>query len=145
MLSLQVDAYIPDTYLEMPQLKFELHKTLDGCRTLAAIASLAKTARDRFGAFPDQVVRLFQVKALKLRAKQLGLERVEVADRQIRLRLAGAMPKELMQANVPEVVHIQPDGPMLVLFVRIPLDQDKVLNLLCRILSLDLGFLGRGF
>jgi transcription-repair coupling factor (superfamily II helicase) len=145
LLSLQVDAYIPDTYLEMPQLKFELHKNLDGCRTLAALASLAKTARDRFGAFPDQVVRLFQVKALKLRAKQLGLERVEVADRQIRLRLAGAMPKELMQASVPEVVHIQPDGPMLVLFVRIPLDQDKVLNLLCRILSLDLGFLGRGF
>ncbi len=145
LLGVRVDAYVPDTYLETPQLKFELHKSLDGCRTLAAIAALAKTARDRFGSFPDQVVRLFQVKAIRLRAKQLGIERIDVTDRQVRLRLAGPMPKELMQANVPEVVHIQPDGPVLVLFVRVALEQDKALALLCRILSLDLGFLGKGY
>jgi transcription-repair coupling factor (superfamily II helicase) len=145
LLGIKVDAYIPDTYLEMPQLKFELHKNLDSSKTLAGLAALAKTARDRFGAFPDEVVRLFQLKALKLRAKQLGIERIDVTDRQVRLRLSGAMPKELMQANVPEVVHIQPDGPVLVLFVRVALEQDKALALLCRILSLDLGFLGRGY
>jgi transcription-repair coupling factor (superfamily II helicase) len=145
LLGIKVDAYIPDTYLETPQLKFELHKSLDGCRTLAALAALAKNARDRFGAFPDQVIRLFQLKAIKLRCRGLGIERIDVTDRQVRLRLSGAMPKELMQANVPEVVHIQPDGPVLVLFVRIQLLQDPALSLLCRILSLDLGFLGRGF
>lgn len=145
LLNFKVDAYIPDTYLETPQLKFELHKTLDGARTHEALAALAKTARDRFGAFPDEVVRLFQLKALKLRAKRIGIDRIDVTDRQIRLHLAGAMPRELMQANVPEVVHIQPDGQVLVLFVRMPPQQDKTLALLCRILSLDLGFLGRGF
>ncbi len=145
LLNLKVDAYIPDTYLETPQLKFELHKSLDGARTHEALADLAKSARDRFGPFPDEVVRLFQLKALKLRAKKLGIDRIDVTDRQIRLHLAGAMPRELMQANVPEVVHIQPDGQILVLFVRLPPQQDKTLALLCRILSLDLGFLGRGF
>ncbi len=145
LLGIKVDAFIPDTYLELPQLKFELHKAIDGCRTLAALAGQAKIARDRFGAFPDPVIRLFQTKALKLRSKALGIDRIDVTDRQVRLRLTGAMPKELMQANVPEVVHIQPDGPVLVLFVRVALNQDTTLALLCRILSLDLGFLGRGF
>jgi len=145
LLGIKVDAYIPDTYLETPQLKFELHKNLDGARTHEAIAALAKTARDRFGAFPDEVIRLFQIKALKLRSKKLGIDRIDVTDRQIRLHLAGPMPKELMQVNVPEVVHIQPDGNILVLFVRLSPEQDRTLALLCRILSLDLGFLGRGF
>ena len=145
LLGIKVDAYIPDTYLETPQLKFELHKTLDGARTHDALAALAKTARDRFGAFPDEVIRLFQIKALKLRSKKLGIDRIDVTDRQIRLHLAGAMPKELMQVKVPEVVHIQLDDKVLVLFVRLPPEQDRTLALLCRILSLDLGFLGRGF
>ena len=145
LVGVKVDAYIPDTYLETPQLKFELHKGIDGCRTLAALAQLAKTARDRFGAFPDEVVRLFQLKAIKLRSRGLGIERIDVADRQIRLRLSGALPKELMSVNVPEVVHIQPDGQVLVLFVKVAPVQDAALALLCRILSLDLGYLGRGF
>ncbi len=145
LVGVKVDAYIPDTYLETPQLKFELHKGLDGCRTLAALAQLAKTARDRFGAFPDEVVRLFQLKAIKLRSRGLGIERIDVAERQIRLRLTGALPRELMSVNVPEVVHIQPDGQVLVLFVKVAPVQDMALALLCRILSLDLGYLGRGF
>ena len=145
LVGVKVDAYIPDTYLETPQLKFELHKGIDGCRTLAALAQLAKTARDRFGAFPDEVVRLFQLKAIKMRSRALGIERIDVAERQIRLRLMGALPRELMAVNVPEVVHIQPDGQVLVLFVKIAPVQDAALALLCRILSLDLAYLGRGF
>ena len=145
LVGVKVDAYIPDTYLETPQLKFELHKGIDGCRTLAALAQLAKTARDRFGAFPDEVVRLFQLKAIKMRSRALGIERIDVAERQIRVRLMGALPRELMSVNVPEVVHIQPDGQVLVLFVKIAPVQDAALALLCRILSLDLAYLGRGF
>ncbi len=144
-LSAKVDAYIPDTYLETPQLKFELHKSLDGVRSLQALTQVAKQARDRFGVFPDPVVRLFQVRALRLRAKQLGISRIDVQERSLRLHLSGGIPKELMGVNVPEIVHIQPDGPALMCFVRVTLDQDTALRLLCRILALDLGFLGRGW
>jgi transcription-repair coupling factor (superfamily II helicase) len=144
-LNAKVDAYIPDTYLETPQLKFDLHKQLDGARTLDALSQVARQARDRYGAFPDPVVRLFQVRALRQRAKTLGITRIDVAEKTFRLHLSAGIPKELMGVKVPEIIHIQPDGPVLVLFVRLGLDQDKALNLLCRLLALDLGFLGRGF
>ena len=46
-LGLQVDAYIPDTYLETPALKFEIHKHLDACRRLSDIAALALDQADQ--------------------------------------------------------------------------------------------------
>jgi transcription-repair coupling factor (superfamily II helicase) len=144
-LGFPVDAYIPDTWLENPALKFELHKQLDGCRKLSDLAAIAHSARDRFGALVEPVARLFQVRATRLRCKELAISRIDVQDRQVRVHLAGAMPKELMAVKLPELVHVQLDGTVVVLFVKTTLDQDSGLKFLCRLLGLDLGFLGRGF
>ena len=135
LMGLRLDAYIPDTWLETPALKFELHKTLDGCRKLTDLQAIAHKARDRFGAFPPPVVRLFQAKAIRLRCRELGIGRVEAADRTIRLRLDGPLPKELAAAKLPEIIHVQPEGKMVALFVRPHLDQDTALDLLCRLLG----------
>ncbi len=144
-LGLAVDAYIPDSYLETPALKFELHKNLDACRRLSDVAALAHSARDRFGALVDPVARLFQLKAIKLKSTDLGIVRIDAQARQIRLHLSGALPGELAKVALPDLVHIQLDGSVLVLFVKTAFDQDGLLKFLCRLLSLDLAFLGRGF
>jgi len=143
-LGLDVDAYIPDTYLETPALKFEVHKHLDSCRRMSDLAALARRTRDRFGPLADPVARLFTVKAIRLRCAELGIARIDVQDRQFRLHLAGALPKELAAVKLPELVHIQLDGSVLVLFVRAAAGQDLALSLLGRLLGIDLGFLGRG-
>ncbi len=135
LMGLRLDAYIPDTWLETPALKFELHKTLDGCRKITDLQAIAHKARDRFGSFPPPVIRLFQAKAIRLRCRELGISRVEAADRTIRLRLDGPLPKELATAKLPELVHVQPEGKMVALFVRPHLDQDTALDLLCRLLG----------
>ena len=145
LLGLPVDAYIPDTYLETPALKFEIHKHLDGCRRLSDVAALAASARDRFGAFPEPVLRLFAIKALRLRCAELAIAKLEVQDRQIRLHLAGPLPAELAKAKLPELVHLQLDGSVLVLFFKPKLDQDTALRLLARLLAIELSFLGAGF
>jgi transcription-repair coupling factor (superfamily II helicase) len=145
ILSLPVDAYIPDDYLETPALKFEIHKNLDACRRLSDLESIAHSVRDRFGALVDPVVRLFQVRAIRMRCLELGIVRIDVQDRQLRLHLAGTLPRELATVKLPELVHLQLDGSVLVLFIRQVLDQDGALGLLCRLLKLELPFLGRGF
>ena len=144
-LGLNVDAFIPDTYLETPALKFEIHKHLDACRRISDVAALAQSTRDRFGALVDPVARLFIVRALRLRCAEIGVVRIEVADRQLRLHLSGPLPPELAKASLPELVHIQLDGSVLVLFLKPKLEQDVALRILARLLGLDLGFLGRGF
>jgi len=145
LLGMAIDAYVPDTWLETPTLKFELHKNLDSCRRLSDLAALAHSARDRFGALPLPVARLFQARAIRLRARELSLKRIDVQERHLRLHLGGAIPAELSAVKLPEVVHIQLDGAILVLFLRLAPDQDQALAILCRMLRLDLGFLGKGF
>jgi transcription-repair coupling factor (superfamily II helicase) len=140
-----VDAYIPDTYLETPALKFELHKQLDSCRRLSDLAAIARSVRDRYGPLVDPVARLFQLRAIRLRATELGVARIEVADRQLRLHLKGPLPRELSQVKLAELVHVQLDGGVLVLFLKTAPAADAALGLLCRLLGLDLGFLGRGY
>jgi transcription-repair coupling factor (superfamily II helicase) len=142
LLGIAIDAYIPDTWLETPALKFELHKHLDACRRIGDIAALAKSARDRYGALPKPVVRLFQARAIRMRARALTIQRIDVQDRTIRLRLSASLPKELAAVKLPDLVHVQLDKGVLILFLRAAPDQDQALGMLCRLLALDLGFLG---
>jgi transcription-repair coupling factor (superfamily II helicase) len=145
LLGLAVDAYIPETWLENPALKFELHKQLDNARRLSDLSSIAHSARDRFGALAPPVARLFQVRAIRLRSKEMGIARIDMQDRQVRLHMSLGLPKELIAVKLPELVHLQLDGKVLVLFVRAAMEQDAALGFLCRLLGLDLGFLGQGF
>jgi transcription-repair coupling factor (superfamily II helicase) len=145
-LGLQVDAYIPDDWLEAPALKFELHKHLDGARRPSDLIAVARRARDRFGALPPPVQRLIQVRLIRHAARAAGIDRIDLGDRQIRLRLGGALPKDLAAIRLPELVHVQLDAgsrskdggasqQVLVLFVRPTLDQDTALGLLTRIFN----------
>jgi transcription-repair coupling factor (superfamily II helicase) len=145
ILSLPIDAYIPDDYLETPALKFELHKQLDSCRKVSDLEHIARTTRDRFGALVDPVARLFRMRAIRIRSQELAISRIDVQDRQLRLHLSGAIPKDLAAVKVPELVHLQLDGSVLVLFLRAAPNPDLALDLLCRLMGLDMGFLGRGF
>ncbi len=145
VLGLRLDAYIPDTYLETPTLKFEIHQQLDRARRFSDLAAIARGVRDRCGLMPAPVVRLFQARAIRLRCRELGISRIDVGERTLRLHLKSGLPKELAAVKLPELVHLQLDGPVLVLFVKPVLEQDVALVLLCRLFQLDLGFLGRGF
>ncbi|MBN8527157.1 MAG: transcription-repair coupling factor, partial [Planctomycetes bacterium] len=133
VVGLHLDAYIPDDWLEAPQLKFELHRSIDRARRIPDLEAAARTARDRFGRLPEPVLRLLRIKAIRIRLRQLGIMRIDVGDRRMRLHLKGQLPKELVQARLPEIIHVQPDGPVLVLFLRPELTQDVALDIMGRL------------
>ena len=133
VVGIQLDAYIPEDWLEATALKFELHRSIDRARKLPDLEDAARVARDRFGQLPEPVLRLFRLKAIRIRLRQLGIMRVDVGDRRLRLHLKGQIPKELVQAKLPEVIHVQPDGPVLVLFLKPELKQDVALDIMARL------------
>ena len=51
-ISFPVDAYIPDEWLEAPQIKFELHKLLENSQRQSDLQQTARVFRDRFGNLP---------------------------------------------------------------------------------------------
>jgi len=133
VVGIHLDAYIPDDWLEATALKFELHRSIDRARKLSDLEDANRQARDRFGRLPEPVLRLFRIKAIRLRLRQLGIMRVDVGDRRLRLHLKGQIPKELVQAKLPELIHVQPDGPVLVLFLKPELTQDVALDIMARL------------
>jgi len=146
-LAFPVDAYVPDDYCESPSLKFELHKAVDGCAREGELADATRSARDRFGPLPDPVARLIRVKAIRLRADDLGIRRIEHRGRQLRLHLEAGVPDVLVHGSDDAIHHVQVDEKdrVLVAFLRDDLDQDALLLLICKLLQLDMGYLGRGF
>jgi transcription-repair coupling factor (superfamily II helicase) len=133
VVGIHLDAYIPDDWLEATQLKFELHRSIDRAKKMPDLENAARLARDRFGQLPQPVLRLLRIKAIRIRLRQLGIMRIDVGDRRLRLHLKGQMPKELIQARLPEIIHVQPDGPVLVLFLRPELTQDVALDIMGRL------------
>jgi len=140
-LAFPLDAYVPDSYCESPALKFELHKTLEGCGSLRQLRELARRCRDRYGPLPPAVARLFQARAVTLSCHNHGIGRVEASGRQLRLHLLDGLPEGLAQVQLPELLHLQADGPILTLFTRLDFADDSALDFLTRLLELDLGFL----
>ena len=124
---------------------YRTYRDLPPIAGITTLADAARIARDRYGTFPVEVARLFRLKAVKLRAKEIGLEKIEVVDRQMRLHLSAGLPQVLMSAKVPEIVHVQPEGKILVVFVKGNPDGDAWLGIICRMLGLDLGWLGAGY
>jgi transcription-repair coupling factor (superfamily II helicase) len=73
-IDLEIDAYIPDTYIRDGHQKIEMYKRFRGVRTLEDIEELQSEMLDRFGEYPDEVSYLFQVAEMKIYASLAGVE-----------------------------------------------------------------------
>ncbi|TRM11117.1 transcription-repair coupling factor [Lentibacillus cibarius] len=69
-LSLMIDAYIPDTYINDEKQKVDIYKQFQSISSLEEITDLKDELIDRFGDYPEEVENLFTVTSLKYEAKQ---------------------------------------------------------------------------
>ena len=76
-LRLEVQGYLPETYVDSEAQRLEIYRRCAGCTEPAALAALRQELQDRFGTPPPAVERLLLVIELKLLAHQLFLERIE--------------------------------------------------------------------
>ncbi|MDA3961833.1 MAG: transcription-repair coupling factor [Planctomycetota bacterium] len=136
-LAFPIEAYVPDTYLDSPALKFELHKQLDACRTIAELRGLLRVTRDRYGRVPEEVTRLFQMRAVRQSAADHRISRIETRERQLRLHCSDGLPGALAQVKLPELIHVQLDGDALVLFTKLSFDADNTLPFLMRLFAVE--------
>jgi len=84
-LQLQVDAYIPSSYIEDEKQKFEVYKRFQQFDSYESIQDFQDELIDRFGEYPDEVARLFAVSTLKMVAKKEKVE--EIIEEKQRIRL----------------------------------------------------------
>jgi len=77
-LHLHVSAFIPEDYVEDTHQRLSLYKRLSGSEQIGDLALLHGETQDRYGPLPASVERLYEVMQIKLLAKGLKLESVDI-------------------------------------------------------------------
>ena len=73
VMDLNVDAYVPDEYVDDSRQKVEIYKKVIAVKDLAGVDALAREVADRFGPIPEPVENLLQAARLKILARDVGI------------------------------------------------------------------------
>ncbi|MGY0694529.1 transcription-repair coupling factor [Virgibacillus sp. FSP13] len=84
-LSLDLDAYIPDTYIKDEKQKIEMYKRFQTIAGAEDVDALKEELIDRFGDYPEEVANLFIIATLKMYAKQEKVESISEKNKKVEL------------------------------------------------------------
>ncbi|MEH7251227.1 transcription-repair coupling factor [Neobacillus niacini] len=82
-IDLEIDAYIPDTYIKDGHQKIEMYKRFRGIQMVEDIEELQAEMLDRFGEYPEEVDFLFQVAEMKVYALLSGVEMIKQVKQEV--------------------------------------------------------------
>ncbi|MBO5194804.1 MAG: transcription-repair coupling factor, partial [Bacteroidales bacterium] len=69
-------ALIPDSYIDVTAEKIRIYKELDSTKDDRSLEDMERKLVDRFGKFPDEVRRLFDIVRIRHLAERLGFEKI---------------------------------------------------------------------
>lgn len=87
-MDIEVDAYIPDTYLSDGHQKIEMYKRFRGITTLEELEELQEEMVDRFGDYPQEITYLFLIAEMKVYALKAGIEGIKQAKQEISILIS---------------------------------------------------------
>ncbi|WP_010632671.1 transcription-repair coupling factor [Sporolactobacillus vineae] len=76
-IEMDVDAYIPDSYIGDSLQKIDMYKRFQSVDTLQSVRDLEDELIDRYGSFPEEVSELLKVATLRVIANQLRIEEIK--------------------------------------------------------------------
>ena len=123
-LILQIDAYLPDTYISDQRHKIEIYKKIRQIDNRTNYEELQEELMDRFGEYPDVVAYLLEIGLVKSYFDKVFVERVERKENKItvqfekvtqRLLLAQDYFKALSATNLKAAIA-ENKGVMEVVF-----------------------------
>ncbi|HEU7705412.1 TPA: transcription-repair coupling factor [Streptococcus pneumoniae] len=85
-LILQIDAYLPDTYISDQRHKIEIYKKIRQIDNRVNYEELQEELIDRFGEYPDVVAYLLEIGLIKSYLDKVFVQRVERKDNKITIQ-----------------------------------------------------------
>ncbi|MDS5431185.1 transcription-repair coupling factor [Streptococcus pneumoniae] len=85
-LILQIDAYLPDTYISVQRHKIEIYKKIRQIDNRVNYEELQEELIDRFGEYPDVVAYLLEIGLVKSYLDKVFVQRVERKDNKITIQ-----------------------------------------------------------
>ncbi|TCN17667.1 transcription-repair coupling factor [Mesobacillus foraminis] len=87
-IDLEVDAYIPESYITDGHQKIEMYKRFRGLTSFSDIEELQEEMVDRFGDYPEEVESLLKIAELKIFAETAGVETIKQAKQEVVILLS---------------------------------------------------------
>ncbi|GJM43646.1 MAG: transcription-repair-coupling factor [Gemmatimonadota bacterium] len=81
-LEVQMDAYLPDDYIDDPDQRILFYKRLADLGEVPVLKSLADELRDRYGRLPEPAENLLLLKEMRVLAETAGVEEVRARGRE---------------------------------------------------------------
>ena len=76
-IDLNVNCYIPDTYIEDSKQKIEVYQDIALCKTEEDIGNVVDELIDRFGNMPEEIENLLEISRIKQKAKEKGVIKIK--------------------------------------------------------------------
>ncbi len=87
-VDLNITALIPEDYLPDVHSRLVLYKRIANARSDNELRELQVEMIDRFGLLPDPIKNLFKITEIKIRAKPLGIKKIDAGERSGRIIFA---------------------------------------------------------
>lgn len=100
LVDMDIDAYIPTTYIRSESQKLDIYKRIAGIETFEESEDMQDELLDRFGDLPKAVQNLLAVACLKIRAHNVYVK--EIVEKPDEIRLALYEKAKLNPAAFPE-------------------------------------------
>lgn len=94
-IQLDLEAYIPTSYISDERQKIEIYKRLRQVKSVAELNDLTQELKDRFGHYPVEVANLLQATHLKLLADQALIKKIKQQSQQIMITFSVEADKYL--------------------------------------------------
>ncbi|RFU66915.1 transcription-repair coupling factor [Peribacillus saganii] len=103
-IDLEVDAYIPDTYISDGNQKIEMYKRFRGITSIKEYEELEEEMLDRFGEYPEEVGYLLQIAEMKVYAMQAGVESIKQSKDDISILISDKASGEIDGQKIFQLV-----------------------------------------
>ena len=87
VIDMELDAYIPDTYIRSESQKLDIYKRIAGIESAEECEDMLEELLDRFGDPPKSVLNLLAVADLKVKAHKVYVKEIAERTEEIRLYL----------------------------------------------------------
>ncbi len=106
-LEIDVDSYIPDTYIEDSRQRVEAYRKIADAKNLEDLDLVAAEMVDRFGRFGEETQNLLDLMAINILARRRRIARVRLSERKLVFAYA---PEELpSKKQIEELRKAAPD------------------------------------
>ncbi len=75
-IDLPVNAYLPESYISEESLRIEAYKRIIMARSIQDTEEISLELKDRYGEYPDPVIKLLGIAKIRLLAKELGITEI---------------------------------------------------------------------